>query len=361
MTGFHRQFAAWLCALCWLLLSWQICSAQVVAKIMNRADGSTGSGTLIDARDGSGLVATVDHIVRDAPQGPYVLQGPDGQSYPATLIARRPAADLALMEIDNPGWEPSGVAHPFDGQNVIMVGITGGRRTARIKRVNTYDASRTNLELSMPAFPGDSGGGVFDAEHRLVGVIWGSDAVEGVATSGEQLRSLVEGLEVPGGRIEMQASCQPGMPCYPGRPAPPRQNPGFYASPGVAPRPEPASPPQPRCDCLEEIAALKKQLEELQASVASAAPGPVGPAGAEGAQGPAGVAGVPGPAGPPGRDGKDATVDLDQLATAVAERLPPIRMIQLDPYTGKEVDSELVYLGDAVRLRTAVINGTTTQ
>jgi hypothetical protein len=54
-------------------------------------------------------------------------------------------------------------------------------------------------------------------------------------------------------------------------------------------------------------------------------------------------------------------VDIDQLATAVAERLPPIRMIQLDPYTGAVVDDEKVYLGDAVRLRTAVINGTTTQ
>jgi hypothetical protein len=65
---------------------------------------------------------------------------------------------------------------------------------------------------------------------------------------------------------------------------------------------------------------------------------------------------VPGPAGPPGRDGKDATVDLDQLATAVAERLPPIRMIQLDPYTGQITDSELVYLGDSITLRTRVVN-----
>lgn len=359
MTGFHRQFAAWVTAMIWTLVAIQFCSAQEISRIHNAADGSLGSCTLIDVRNGSGLIITVDHVVRDAPQGPYSVRDPNGRSYPARLIARRPAADLALLEIANPQWEPVPVAEPVVGQTVIMAGGTTGIRRTQIKHINTADPSRTNLVLGTYARGGDSGGGLYDEAGRLVGVIWGSDEVEAVATSGQQLRSLLEGLEVPGDRIEMQASCQPGMPCYPGtRPAPPRQNPGIYAFPGVAPRPEPASPPQPRCDCREEIAALKKQLEELQASVGSAGPGPRGPAGADGAVGPAGVAGPPGPAGPPGRD---AEVDIDQLATAVAERLPPIRMIQLDPYTGAVVDDEKVYLGDAVRLRTAVINGTHTQ
>lgn len=357
--------------------------AQHIAKVFNRADGSTGSGTLVDARNGHGLIVTADHILRDAPQGPFIVTGPDGRQYAARVIARRPQADLACLEIGEPGWQPSGISTGLQpGDTVTMAGISGGIRQARVKNVNTLDPGRTNIELSRPAISGDSGGGIYDASGRLCAVIWGSDATEGVATGGRHFEQLLTRLECPGGPIELQSVCRPGMPCYPSQPSRPMQpsGPGQYAGGAgvIVANPEPTAPPtSPSSPPNGQVAALVDSMESIQSrqndigqrlealaekleaigqrSVEQGDPGPEGPRGPQGERGPQGPPGLAGPAGPQGPPGKDATVDYDQLAAAVLERLPPIRMIQLDPYTGEKVDDELVYLGDSVKLRTTVI------
>lgn len=357
---FNGLFWAGVAVLLWTLFFryCPIAKGQTITRVHNAADGSLGSGTLIDARNGSGLVITVDHVVRDAPQGPYSVRDPNGRSYPAKLIARRPAADLALLEIANPQWDPVQVAEPAVGQTVILAGGTTGIRRTHVKDINRVDPSRTNLILGTYVRGGDSGGGVYDEAGRLVGVIWGSDEVEAVATSGPQLRSLLEGLEVPGERIEVQASCQPGMHCYPQQPRQPQpQGPGVYSGgngTGAA---------QSDQDCRNRLADLEKQLEDATARIeklaeeieqAKGRPGPAGAQGVQGVAGPPGPPGARGPEGERGPQGDPAEIDLEALAAQLVKKLPPIRMIQLDPYTGAPVDDELVYLGDAVKLRTGV-------
>lgn len=127
-----------------------------------------GSGVVI----APGLVATNAHVARDN-QGLVVRQG--AATWIVTQVRMDPAHDLCLLTVPGltapaaiPAPEPDG-----PGQAVLAVGYPGGRgpvlSRGRLRGIWHHGTGRL-LQSDATTLPGSSGGGLFDAEGRLLGL-----------------------------------------------------------------------------------------------------------------------------------------------------------------------------------------------
>ena len=253
------------CCLAFLIVMQQSLNAQtvspgslqsVVCRIVNDVQGAKnlGSGTLIDKTDDGreGLVLTCAHLFREG-VGEVVVSFGSGRAHRARLIDVDHQADLAALAIANPAAQPAGVAldrKPSGRLHACGFGPRGVYRCAVGSRIGEA-ASQGQLSLLIddPVRSGDSGGGVFDQQGRLVAVIWGESQGVTYASYGEPLQKFLG--RVIGRRTSVVASCPGGVcPQRPRRPLQPR-------SP-LQPRKEPSIVVDARW------AAFQKQLEELR-------------------------------------------------------------------------------------------------
>lgn len=136
-----------------------------------------GSGVLITDR---GHVITNAHVVGDAPN--VVIETSQGTFVPASVVRKNVDADLALLkpEAHDVKWSPSHWDHaapPRVGSTVYIIGhpaglgwtvteglISGTRKAGEAGKIELI---QTNAAIS----PGNSGGPMFDADGRLVGIV----------------------------------------------------------------------------------------------------------------------------------------------------------------------------------------------
>jgi len=127
-----------------------------------------GSGVVI----APGLVATNAHVARGN-QGLVVRQGTG--SWLVTRVRMDPAHDLCLLTV--PGLTaPAAIPAPEPlepGQAVVAVGYPGGQgpvfSKGRLRGIWHHGTGRL-LQSDAATRPGSSGGGLFDAEGRLLGL-----------------------------------------------------------------------------------------------------------------------------------------------------------------------------------------------
>jgi len=162
-------------------------AASVRLKVQDPDGFSCGSGTIIDARAGEALILTCGHIFRDsAGAGPITVDlfapgAPRGIE--GTLIRYDLTRDLGLVSI-RPGTAVPVVALAGDrdamrpGDPVMSVGCDNGHdptaRASRIASVNRY-VGPPNVQVHGQPTDGRSGGGLFDAAGRLIGVCYAGD------------------------------------------------------------------------------------------------------------------------------------------------------------------------------------------
>lgn len=142
------------------------------------------SGTIVDPR---GYVISAAHVVQHTRFHAKVTTT-DGQVREGSILHVDPARELALLKIAPfPGMAVAPVGRRGllrVGQMVLAIGAPGNRpgvvspgRVANPRRAERidYDAYGFNdaVELDMVVEPGHSGGPLFDAEGRLVGIIAG--------------------------------------------------------------------------------------------------------------------------------------------------------------------------------------------
>ncbi len=135
-----------------------------------------GSGFIIDA---TGYIVTNNHVIESAEAIEVTLN--DGTQYEARVVGRDPKTDLALIKVDGapplPHVELGDSTGARIGDWVLAVGnpfglggsVNAGIISARGRDINSgpYD---DYLQIDAPINRGNSGGPLFDARGRVIGV-----------------------------------------------------------------------------------------------------------------------------------------------------------------------------------------------
>ncbi len=167
---------------------------------------------------GEGLVLTAAHVIAGA-EGDIVVRLPFGAERQATPVAFDPERDLALLSVAGltvpsvelaaatPGQETSIVT--MDRDDTVVAVDAEVRREITATGDDIYgegDVERRALELGADITPGMSGGGAFDSEGRLVGIVFAESRDRPVVYA------------VAASEIErFLADNDPGTPVEPGR------------------------------------------------------------------------------------------------------------------------------------------------
>jgi len=333
-----------------------MCRVTVDAGMVSTPEGMAsandcGSGTLVDCRGGFGLVITNWHVFRDGGANPgkrCTVTFADGATFDGVLSGADETLDLAAIEIKNPGRAPAVWSDELSGQVYRLVGFGSGQLQSMPGHLRAdYGAGgQHSVSFDRPVREGDSGGGVFDEQGTLCGVIWGSTPDEAFAVHPVQVGAFIRrmtGDKMVSGTLVAQTQ----QTCYVdqfGRRICPNQITGLPTAPAVRSTPvavaPAAAPPPASCNCKETIAALAARVNELEAR--QPVQGPPGERGPQGEQGPRGT---------DGEDGQDAVFDVEAVAAAMRAALPPIHVVQRDYHTGAVVAERDVALGETLTLR----------
>lgn len=140
-----------------------------------RRFGATG---LIWSSDG--MIVTADHVIDRSDNVKVGM--PDGREVPATLVARDPATDLALLNVDASGLSPAEfVSEPVKvGHLVLALGRPRGDHTsASLGVVSTVEGSWRSwrggsiegvVRSDVTLYPGFSGGPLVSATSKVIGL-----------------------------------------------------------------------------------------------------------------------------------------------------------------------------------------------
>ena len=152
--------------------------AQVDGAVVQvQTPNGLGSGVVIRPR---GLIITNNHVIEDASGDEVMVITADKRKVPATIAARNPSKDLAVLKPKGSvgegvelAAEPDGalrsgdqvfaIGSPFGLQGTVTVGVVSA-----VSRQG--DGGMRMIQTDAPINPGNSGGGLFDLRGRLVGV-----------------------------------------------------------------------------------------------------------------------------------------------------------------------------------------------
>lgn len=150
-----------------------------------------GSGVIISE---DGYIVTNHHVIDGANKLTVTLR--DGTSYDAQLIGSDEENDIALIKIDASGLTAATFGNSSDlvvGDYVVAIGnplgtlggtVTDGIISALAREVTIEGQNMTLLQTNAQISPGNSGGGLFNANGELVGIVNAKDSateVEGIA------------------------------------------------------------------------------------------------------------------------------------------------------------------------------------
>ena len=140
--------------------------------------GGAGSGVIISE---NGYIVTCAHVIKDASK--IEVQDSADNTYEATLIASSDKMDLALLKIDADGLTPAvlGDSDTYSaGDQIYVVGNPLGNFVLSVSqgiisgvdRQADIEGNIMNLtQVDAAVNPGNSGGGLFDSQGRLIGIV----------------------------------------------------------------------------------------------------------------------------------------------------------------------------------------------
>lgn len=136
-----------------------------------------GSGVIITT---DGYIITNAHVVEGAQQ--ITVQLSDGRELSAQLIGSDSQSDVAVVKVDATDLTPAVLANSDDvvvGQVAIAVGnpsslgitATDGIISALNRSITVEGNTMSLMQTSAAISPGNSGGGLFNAQGQLVGIV----------------------------------------------------------------------------------------------------------------------------------------------------------------------------------------------
>lgn len=150
-----------------------------------------GSGVIISQ---DGYILTNNHVINGANSVKVRLR--DGTEYDATIIGSDSDNDIALLKVNATGLSPATFGDSNSlavGDYVVAIGnplgelggtVTDGIISALARKVTIEDTQMTLLQTNAQVNPGNSGGGLFNANGELVGIVNAKQSateVEGIA------------------------------------------------------------------------------------------------------------------------------------------------------------------------------------
>ncbi len=141
---------------------------------------SYGSGSLVVAGNGRGIIVTNWHVVRDH-RGPVLVVFPGGFQTRGITKAVDRLWDLAAVEIPQPPVEPLPLASqpPTPGEDLLIAGYGRGSYRAALGQCTGFASPNPRsppemVEVSVTARKGDSGGPILNSREELAGVLFGA-------------------------------------------------------------------------------------------------------------------------------------------------------------------------------------------
>ena len=147
----------------------------------NQVESGAGSGVIISS---DGYILTCAHVVDGASTITVTI---DDKDYTATLVGEDTTSDIAVIKIDADALTPATVGNSDSlkvGQSVMAVGnplgelggtVTGGMISALNRSVTIQGSSSVNtmslIQMDASVSPGNSGGGLFNMNGELVGIV----------------------------------------------------------------------------------------------------------------------------------------------------------------------------------------------
>ena len=163
-------------------------SVVVVTTEQIVTDNYFWGGQQVLSGAGSGVILTTDgyivtnyHVVEDARQITVTLH--DDSTYTATVVGSDQQSDIALLKIDATGLTPAVLGDSDSvqvGEVVIAVGnpmgtlggtVTDGIVSALNRDISVEGNEMTLMQTSAAISPGNSGGGLFNTNGELIGIV----------------------------------------------------------------------------------------------------------------------------------------------------------------------------------------------
>lgn len=138
----------------------------------------SGSGVILTE---DGYIATCAHVVEGAKTVKVTLN--DDTTYDATVVGTDDKNDIAIIKIDATGLTPAIVGDSTTltvGSEVIAIGnplgelrgtATAGIISATNRTIEVEGQTMTLVQTDAAISPGNSGGGLFDASGKLIGIV----------------------------------------------------------------------------------------------------------------------------------------------------------------------------------------------
>ena len=149
-----------------------------------------GSGVIISE---DGYILTCNHVIEGASNVTVKLY--NGDEYKATVVGFDSKTDLAVVKIEASGLSPAVFGDEDSikiGQAAIAIGnplgtlgnsVSSGIISALEREVTVSNQTMRLLQTDTPVNPGNSGGGLFDIDGNLIGIVnakYKSEGVEGI-------------------------------------------------------------------------------------------------------------------------------------------------------------------------------------
>jgi len=228
----------------------RLIEATVKLSVEDGDGTSSGTGTIVDAREGAALVLTCGHIFRNSEgKGPVSVKlfnaTPDGAQLRETLEGQVMhydlERDLALVVLRPNGPVQSIPIAPANTQlvpqsSVVTVGCNNGANPTAIQsHITTVDRYKgpPNVQVAGAPVEGRSGGGLFNAAGQLIGVCFAADpqSNEGLYASLPSIHEKLDSMNLSvvyqspsvSGPAEPRFAEQPPQPVNPGPQTSPAQ------------------------------------------------------------------------------------------------------------------------------------------
>jgi putative serine protease PepD len=192
--------------------NWQKVSAAVEASVVaievtTTSGSAQGSGVILDT---SGNIITNNHVVEGA-KGDVTVTLTDGRVFKATVVGTDTTTDLAVIKLKSAptdlspaalgdssaivvGQAVMAVGNPLGLANTVTTGIVSAvdRPVSTSTTGSSADAVVTNaIQVDAAVNPGNSGGPLFDAQGRVIGI------TSSIATLSSSSGSIGLGFAIP--------------------------------------------------------------------------------------------------------------------------------------------------------------------